>query len=50
MERIAKLMLPTDMGYDRRGESFQKRRTSSAAGIALGAGILMIFLILAAQY
>ena len=50
MERVAKQMLPADMGYDWGGESFQQKRTSSAAGIALGAGILMIFLILAAQY
>ena len=50
MERVAKEVLPLDMGYDWGGESFQQKRTSSAAGIALGAGILMIFLILAAQY
>ena len=50
MERVSKQMLPADMGYDWGGESFQQKRTSSAAGIALGAGILMIFLILAAQY
>jgi HAE1 family hydrophobic/amphiphilic exporter-1/multidrug efflux pump len=50
MERVSKQMLPSDMGYDWGGESFQQKRTSSAAGIALGAGILMIFLILAAQY
>jgi hydrophobe/amphiphile efflux-1 (HAE1) family protein len=50
MERVAKQVLPIDMGYDWGGESFQQKRTSSAAGIALGAGILMIFLILAAQY
>jgi hydrophobe/amphiphile efflux-1 (HAE1) family protein len=50
MERVAKEVLPLDVGYDWGGESFQQKRTSSAAGIALGAGILMIFLILAAQY
>ena len=50
MERVSKQILPADMGYDWGGESFQQKRTSSAAGIALGAGILMIFLILAAQY
>ncbi len=50
MERVAKQMLPADIGYDWGGESFKQKRTSSAAGIALGAGILMIFLILAAQY
>ncbi len=50
MERVAKTVLPTDMGYDWGGASFQEKRTSNAAGIAIGAGVLMIFLILAAQY
>ncbi len=50
MERVAKQVLPADMSYDWGGESFQQKRSSSAAGIALAAGVLMIFLILAAQY
>ncbi|MBC7404772.1 MAG: multidrug efflux RND transporter permease subunit [Cytophaga sp.] len=50
MERAAKNVLPTDMSYDWGGASFQEKRTSNAAGIAIGAGVLMIFLILAAQY
>ncbi len=50
MERVSKELLPSDTGYDWSGESFQQKRTSSAGVIALGAGILMIFLILAAQY
>ena len=50
MERTVAETLPTDVGYDWAGEAFQQKRSSSAAGIALGAGILMIFLILAAQY
>ncbi len=50
MERTVAEVLPTDVGYDWAGEAFQQKRSSSAAGIALGAGILMIFLILAAQY
>ncbi|MCU6432758.1 multidrug efflux RND transporter permease subunit [Undibacterium sp. Jales W-56] len=50
MERAAKNVLPTDTGYDWGGASFQEKRSSNAAGLALGAGVLMIFLILAAQY
>ena len=50
MERAANAVLPADVTYDWGGASFQEKRSSSAAGIALGAGVLMIFLILAAQY
>ena len=50
MERAAKNVLPTDVVYDWGGASFQEKRSSNAAGLALGAGVLMIFLILAAQY
>lgn len=50
MERVAAKMLPADVGYDWGGASFQQKRSSSAGGVALAAGFLMIFLILAAQY
>ncbi|MBY0572365.1 MAG: multidrug efflux RND transporter permease subunit [Undibacterium sp.] len=50
MERAAKNVLPPEVGYDWGGASFQEKRSSSAGGLALGAGVLMIFLILAAQY
>lgn len=50
MERAANAVLPADVGYDWGGSAFQQKRSSSAAGLALGAGFLMIFLILAAQY
>ena len=50
MERAAAKVLPSDVVYDWGGASFQEKRTSNASGIALGAGVLMIFLILAAQY
>ena len=50
MERAAKTILPADVVYDWGGASFQEKRSSNAAGLALGAGVLMIFLILAAQY
>ncbi len=50
MERAAKNVLPSDVVYDWGGASFQEKRTSNAAGLALGAGVLLMFLILAAQY
>lgn len=50
MERAAKNVLPDDVTYDWSGVSFQEKKSSNAAGLALGAGVLMIFLILAAQY
>jgi HAE1 family hydrophobic/amphiphilic exporter-1/multidrug efflux pump len=50
MERAAANVLPTDMSYDWGGSAFQQKRSSGAAGLALAAGFLMIFLILAAQY
>jgi hydrophobe/amphiphile efflux-1 (HAE1) family protein len=50
MERAAANVLPADTGYDWGGTAFQQKRSSGAAGLALGAGFLMIFLILAAQY
>jgi hydrophobe/amphiphile efflux-1 (HAE1) family protein len=50
MERAAANVLPADTGYDWGGSAFQQKRSSGAAGLALAAGFVMIFLILAAQY
>ena len=50
MERSANKVLPADVGFDWGGSAFQQKRSSGAAGLALGAGFVMIFLILAAQY
>jgi hydrophobe/amphiphile efflux-1 (HAE1) family protein len=50
MERAAANVLPADTGYDWGGTAFQQKRSSGAAGLALAAGFVMIFLILAAQY
>ncbi len=50
MERVAAQVLPNDMGYDWGGAAFQQKRSSGSSGLALGAGFIMIFLILAAQY
>ena len=50
MERAAAKVLPPDMGYDRGGSAFQQKRSSGSSALALTAGFIMIFLILAAQY
>jgi len=49
-EKIAGAALPSDMSYDWTGSSFQEKRVSSAAVIALVLAAIMAFLILAAQY
>ncbi len=50
MERVAAKVLPADMGYDWGGSAFQQKRSSDSGSLALAAGFVMIFLILAAQY
>jgi multidrug efflux pump len=50
VERIAQEVLPADFSYDWGGASFQEKKSSGTSGIALGLGVLMVFLILAAQY
>ena len=50
MERAAANVLPSDMGYDWGGSAFQQKRSSGSSTLALAAGFVMIFLILAAQY
>src|SRR5882724_9823991 len=50
VERVANEALPPDFSYDWGGASFQEKRSSGTAGIALGLAALMVFLILAAQY
>src|SRR6266852_1363770 len=50
VEKIAAEALPPDFSYDWSGASFQEKRSSGTAGVALGLAVLMVFLILAAQY
>jgi multidrug efflux pump len=50
MEKIAAQVLPADMSYDWTGSSFQEKRASGTAALALGLAAIMAFLILAAQY
>jgi len=50
VEKIAKQVLPPDFSYDWGGASFQEKRSSGTSAIALGLAVIMVFLILAAQY
>jgi HAE1 family hydrophobic/amphiphilic exporter-1/multidrug efflux pump len=50
VEQIAKEVLPTDFGFDWGGTSFQEKRSGGASTFALGLAVIMVFLILAAQY
>ncbi|MBI1395992.1 MAG: multidrug efflux RND transporter permease subunit [Betaproteobacteria bacterium] len=50
VERIAKEVLPPDFTYDWGGASYQEKRSTGTSAIALGMAVIMVFLILAAQY
>ncbi|HTS52557.1 MAG TPA: multidrug efflux RND transporter permease subunit [Burkholderiales bacterium] len=50
VERVAKEVLPPDFSYDWGGASFQEKRSAGTSSLALGMAVVMVFLILAAQY
>lgn len=50
MEEVAHEVLPPDMSYAWGGESYQEKTTSGSSSTMLLAGMLMVFLILAALY
>jgi len=50
VEQIANEVLPSDFSYDWGGTSYQEKRSSGASTFALGLAVIMVFLILAAQY
>jgi len=50
VEQIAKEVLPVDFSYDWGGASYQEKRASGTSILALGLAVVMVFLILAAQY
>lgn len=50
VEKIAQAVLPSDFSSDWAGASFQEKRSSGTSTIALGLAVIMVFLILAAQY
>ena len=50
VEQIASEVLPPDFSFDWGGSSYQEKRSSGASTFALGLAVVMVFLILAAQY
>jgi len=50
VEQLAAKTLPPDFGYDWGGASYQEKRSAGTSGLALGLAVVMVFLILAAQY
>jgi HAE1 family hydrophobic/amphiphilic exporter-1/multidrug efflux pump len=50
VEGIAERALPPEFSYDWGGASFQEKRASGTSALALGMAVVMVFLILAAQY
>ncbi len=49
-ESIAKEVLPADFSFDWGGASYQEKKSGGTSGLALGLAVVMVFLILAAQY
>jgi len=50
MENLANKVLPQEFSYDWGGVSYQEKRSAGTSGLALGLAVVMVFLILAAQY
>jgi HAE1 family hydrophobic/amphiphilic exporter-1/multidrug efflux pump len=50
VEKIANEVLPPDFSYDWGGTSYQEKKSSGAATFSLALAVVMVFLILAAQY
>ncbi len=50
VEKIAAEVLPPDFSYDWGGASYQEKRSGGTSALALGLAVIMVFLILAAQY
>ncbi len=50
VEQIARETLPADFSFDWGGTSYQEKKSGGASVFALGFAVVMVFLILAAQY
>ncbi|NMQ19457.1 multidrug efflux RND transporter permease subunit [Candidatus Competibacter phosphatis] len=50
VENVAQATLPTGYELAWTGQAFQEKRTGTTSAVAFGFGIVMVFLILAAQY
>jgi multidrug efflux pump len=50
VEELASKVLPPDFSFDWGGASYQEKKSAGTSGLALGLAVVMVFLILAAQY
>ena len=50
IQQVARETLPKNFDVDFTGASFQEQKSSGTSGLALGLAVVMVFLILAAQY
>ncbi|MCC7548701.1 MAG: multidrug efflux RND transporter permease subunit [Burkholderiales bacterium] len=50
VEEIAEQVLPPEFSYDWGGASYQEKRSGGTSALALGMAVIMVFLILSAQY
>jgi HAE1 family hydrophobic/amphiphilic exporter-1 len=50
MEQMASHTLPPDMGYEWTGMSYQEKKVGGQAGLVFALSVLVVFLVLAAQY
>jgi HAE1 family hydrophobic/amphiphilic exporter-1/multidrug efflux pump len=50
VEELAAKVLPADFSFDWGGASYQEKKSAGTSGLALGLAVIMVFLILAAQY
>ena len=50
MEKLAKISLPVGMGYEWTAMAYQEKKTGNQAVVVFGLAILVVLLILAAQY
>jgi hydrophobe/amphiphile efflux-1 (HAE1) family protein len=50
MEQVAKQVLPSDYSYAWSGISYEEKKAGSTSTMAFAFGIIMVFLVLAAQY
>ena len=50
VEELANKVLPPEFSYDWGGASYQEKKSAGTSGLALGLAVVMVFLILAAQY
>jgi multidrug efflux pump len=50
MERVAREVLPSDFSFEWSGESYEEKKSGSMSSVVFGFGLVMVFLILAAQY